>query len=260
MNSIIRQVFRSPVLKSWAAAQTNFIVSGHGARSFSCLSKSLTTPLMFKNQHKIGCQCGCGPRFAHTKSEIELAEFLTDEIANEKQLVNSQLLRELSGFNINYDGSVVKLTKQAGPEKIVITFNVNHTVDSEQSEFEELEEHKQSPAMSSKPNFDVDITKGDVTLGLSCTFLQTPAQEQQYDEVFGIEEITIYQGELKENSYACSGDVLDGDLYNLLLSVLDEKGITNEFVQELANVSTDYEHSSYIKLLESLRAFCGNKK
>lgn len=39
------------------------------------------------------------------------------------------------------------------------------------------------------------------------------------------------------------------------MTMLDEKGISNEFVHKLAEFSTAYEHSSYISLLRDLQKF-----
>lgn len=75
------------------------------------------------------------------------------------------------------------------------------------------------------------------------------------DDVFGIEEISIYKGEFQESSYACSGDVLDGYLYDLLMNLLEEKGVSSDFVIRLSDLSTEYEHSHYVNLLEALKKF-----
>lgn len=76
------------------------------------------------------------------------------------------------------------------------------------------------------------------------------------DDLFGIQELTIYKGEFGgDKVYACSGDVLDGYLYDLLMNFLEEKGISNEFSSKLIALSTDYERSQYINLLESLKTF-----
>lgn len=49
-------------------------------------------------------------------------------------------------------------------------------------------------------------------------------------------------------------------LYDLLMNLLEEKGISNEFVQKLSDFSTSYEHSSYIGLLEGISKFTIDKK
>lgn len=81
----------------------------------------------------------------------------------------------------------------------------------------------------------------------------------ELDDIFGIDEITMYEGEHSESTYAVAGDVLDGYLYDLLMNVLEEKGISNEFVEKLSVFSTNYEHSAYIGLLESLSKFTVGK-
>lgn len=39
------------------------------------------------------------------------------------------------------------------------------------------------------------------------------------------------------------------------MNLLEEKGISNEFVEKLSELSTAYEHSKYIGLLEDLSKF-----
>lgn len=75
------------------------------------------------------------------------------------------------------------------------------------------------------------------------------------EDLFGIQEITIYKGEFNDEVYACSGDVLDGYFYDLLMGLLEEKGVSNSFGTKLIQLSTDYERSEYIKLLNSLKDF-----
>lgn len=176
--------------------------------------------------------------------------------------------------------------------RIVISFNINHTVDTEDDADlpEEGANQDDAAEMRSKPDFEVDITKGDRTLSFSCSFLKAPPVAGEYgiklfekapkyiwiitiitisttlptlnsfaDDVFGIEEFSIFQGEITDKTYACAGDVLDGYLYDLLMNLLEEKGISNEFVNKLSDLSTAYEHSTYINLLESLSKFTAGK-
>lgn len=41
----------------------------------------------------------------------------------------------------------------------------------------------------------------------------------------------------------------------MLYGVLEEKGITNEFVTEMSELFTSYEHASYVGLLRDLKKF-----
>lgn len=75
-------------------------------------------------------------------------------------------------------------------DRIVIKFNVNHTVDSEGEgegdenlEFNNQQQAQQEPPkLLSKPSFEVDIVKNGTTLSLSCTFLPGNAQDGEYGE------------------------------------------------------------------------------
>ena len=140
--------------------------------------------------------------------------------------------------------------------RIVIKFNVNHTVDAEEeADITPDQEKTEFAEMKSKPQFEIDVKKGNKILAFTCSFLQGEAQEGEYNDVFGIDELTIYEGEHSDKVYAVAGDVLDGYLYDLLMNFLEEKGVSNEFAVKLSDFSTAYEHSSYISLLEKLSKF-----
>lgn len=138
---------------------------------------------------------------------------------------------------------------------------MNHTVDTEEEPDVNAEQEKpEFGEMKSKPTFEVDVVKGKKTVSFTCSFLGGEPQEGEYNDVFGIDELTIFEGEHSDKTYAVAGDVLDGYLYDLLMNFLEEKGVSNEFVEKLSEFSTAYEHQSYISLLESLSSFATEAK
>ncbi|CRL01304.1 CLUMA_CG014293, isoform C [Clunio marinus] len=196
------------------------------------------------------------------QSEKELVEFLAEEIVAERKAQKKKTLpSEIDGFKVKLDGADVDFVKDLGNEKVSVSFNVNHTVDTEEEPDINMEQDKpELGEMKSKPSFEVEIQKGNKTLSFSCSFLQGEAQEGEYNDMFGIDEVTIYEGEWNEKVYAVAGDVLDGYLYDLLMNYLEEKGVSNEFAEKLSDFSTGYEHQSYISLLESLSKFAVDSK
>ncbi|XP_073956158.1 complement component 1 Q subcomponent-binding protein, mitochondrial-like isoform X2 [Choristoneura fumiferana] len=211
------------------------------------------------HNHSNTCSCGCGLKALHTKGERELVEFLTEEIVAERKAQKLKTLpTELDGFKVQGSSAEVLLTKALKDEVINVTFNVNHTVDSDDFNESEAQPEKQEfSEMRSKPQFEVDIVRGDTTLGFTCSFLQDQpsASADEYNDIFGIDEVTLYRGEWNDKVYAVAGDVLDGYLYDLLMNLLEEKGISNEFAQKLSDFSTGYEHAAYISLLEGISKF-----
>lgn len=141
-----------------------------------------------------------------------MVEFLTEEILAERKAQKIKTIpTEIDGFKVKLDGSEVELTKQSAGEKIVISFNVNHTVDTEaETEAEPQSEKSDFGEMKSRPQFEVDIVRGQTTLSLTCSFLNEPPQEGEFNDVFGIDEMTIFNGEWNDKVYAVAGDVLDG--------------------------------------------------
>ena len=49
------------------------------------------------------------------------------------------------------------------------------------------------------------------------------------------------------------------NLYDMLLKLLEERGIDGDFVDQLTNFSTSYEHSKYVDVLEQLHDFVATK-
>lgn len=269
--NVLAKVFRLPSVKQFAisVAPNKSIV---GKREFTrtlwhmCRSENNgSQPMMPKELLKpsVSCSCGCaGVKHMHTKGERELVEFLTEEIVAEKKAQKKKTLpAEIDGFKVKLNGADVELTKQTDKEKIVISFNVNHTVDAEdEAEVDTSADKPEFAEMRSKPQFEVDIVKGSQSLSFTCSFLQGEAQEGEYNDVFGIDEVTLFEGEWNDKVYAVAGDVLDGYLYDLLMNYLEEKGISNEFADKLSDFSTAYEHSAYISLLEGISKFTIEKK
>lgn len=258
MNSVVRSAFRISTMRSF-----NPLGRRDFARTFWHMSKPeiiTGTSIKLRNP-SLACSCGCGSKHLHTKGEQQLIEFLKEEIAAEKNVQKGKAIpTEIDGFTVTLNGADVELTKQTDKEKIKISFNINHTVDTDDDaeNFDDTDESAVAE-MKSTPNFEVDIIKGGQTLSFTCSFLKGVASEGEYNDVFGIDEFTIYAGEWTEKNYAVAGDVLDGFLYDLLMNLLEEKGVSNDFVTKLSSLSTNYEQATYIGLLESLSKFTVGK-
>jgi len=194
----------------------------------------------------------------HAKGDKELVTFLKDEIAAETKGLKSSIPKTVGEFQVNPNQAEVNLERKFNGETINVTFNVNHTVDSEVSD-EQPRGEQQEPEgeMRSKPNFDIHIKKDKQTLTFNCSFVreQSADPQEEYHDLFLIEEISLYEGEFNEQTYAVAGDILDGYLYDLFMNMLEDRGITNEFVEKLSDFATDYEHQLYVGMLQNLQTF-----
>ncbi|XP_043486548.1 complement component 1 Q subcomponent-binding protein, mitochondrial [Polistes fuscatus] len=203
-------------------------------------------------------------RNAHTKAEKELVEFLAEEIVAEKKAQKLKTIpTELNGFKVSLDSAEVTLEKKDKGEEIIVSFNINHTVDNNtEPEIDPQSDQADIGEMKSKPSFTVDIIKGNQTLGFTCSFNTEPGAsgaDDSYNDIFGIDEITFYEGEHSDKVYAVAGEIIDGYLYDLLMNYLEEKGISNEFAEKIIELSTNYEHTAYVSLLEGLSKFTSSK-
>jgi len=225
-----------------------------GLRSSPKLTSSVSAPLASRTMPMM--QNILPVRTLASRADSELVEFLSEEIAAETS--NQKAVTEIPGFVSKKEGAELTFTKTHGKEKIVVTLNVNHTVDSSEPD----DGTEEAPEMKSMPNFEVDIAKDDGrTLSFSCSYLspdeETPSSpEEQFDDVFAIDEVTMFDGEeWSEKKYAVAGDILDGNLYDLFMGMLDERGIDKQFAERLSTYCSAYEHGLYIKMLQDLQKF-----
>jgi len=193
---------------------------------------------------------------SNNKRENELTDFLVSEIELEKES-QKQPLPKLPGFTISHDGSDVTLTKKYNNEEITIKANICYSVDAANPDAE-------NGQMVCKPDFAIEIKKGNAILGLNCSYIQEEdnmdeeQRPEKFEDDFQINEISLYEGEFQKSTYAISGDVIDGNLYDLLMNVLEDRGIDQEFAKNLVEYATVYEHGQYVNLLENLKKFFAN--
>ncbi|XP_023331539.1 complement component 1 Q subcomponent-binding protein, mitochondrial [Eurytemora carolleeae] len=210
------------------------------------LSSVLRTPTQFS--------CVVPARAFATKGDAEIVKFLAEEIASEKQ--NQKPLTKLEGWEVKIEGAEVTLTKSAQGEKIIVSLNVNHTVDSAEPD----DGTGEAPEMMSRPNFEVDIVKSNgKTLSFTCTYVHPEEMAQEGEgpeDLFAIEEVTMYEGDkISDKNYAVAGDILDGYLYDLFMQMLEERGVNSEFADNLSEWCSAHEHSQYINLLQEIEKF-----
>jgi len=193
---------------------------------------------------------------ASSKGDADIAKFLQEEIASEK--TNLKQLVKLEGFDVQTEGAEVTLTKNLAGEKVVISLNVNHTVDSAEPD----DGTGEAPEMLSRPNFEVDIVKTNgKTISFSCSYVQpeeeeAPGQEQEFDDIFAIDEVTMFDGEdWNDKKYAVAGDIIDGYLYDLFMNMLEDRGVDNAFAEKLSEYCSAQEHRQYLNLLEGIEKF-----
>lgn len=268
MNSLVRNTLRSSVIRSiLSSSSSNSSTQSNACRSLWNMCNrqneyavSLAVPKI-QNLQIYGCGCY---RDAHTKAEKELVEFLAEEIVAEKKAQKLKTIpTEINGFKVSLDGAEVNLEKKDKDEVIRISFNVNHTVDADaEPEISPENDNADIGEMKSKPSFSVDIVRGNQTLGFTCSFNNEPGAsgaDESYNDIFGIDEITLYEGEHSDKVYAVAGEIIDGYLYDLLMNYLEEKGVSNEFAEKIIELSTSYEHTAYVSLLEGLSKFTSKK-
>jgi len=194
-----------------------------------------------------------------TQGDQELAEFLEQEINLEKEAQVHTVLPRVKGFQTEMTGSEVSLTRQYDGELITVKFNINNTVEDETPP-EVEEQNPQEKDLKSKPKFQVDLNRKGQMLTFLCCFVQeepdSPEQAEQED-AFEIEEFYIHDGSGDDSptQYVASAGIIDGDLYNLFMNMLDDRGISKDFATELIDLSTAHEHKLYIKTLEDIKKF-----
>ncbi|XP_019366867.1 PREDICTED: complement component 1 Q subcomponent-binding protein, mitochondrial, partial [Gavialis gangeticus] len=210
-----------------------------------------------------GLSCGCGS--LHTEGDKAFAEFLKDEIKEEKKIQKHKSLPKISGgWELEVQGTEAKLVRKIPGEKISVTFNINNSIppvtDEEPEEGQKADE--QESELTSAPNFVVEVTKDDTknTLVLDCHFPEdeTGNEGEEESDIFAVQEVSFQptgESDWKETNFTLNTDSLDWALYDHLMDFLADRGVDNTFADELIELSTALEHQEYIKFLEDLKGF-----
>ena len=197
-------------------------------------------------------------RRRHTSQYYQdLASFLREEI--ELELGQQPSMPKLGNFKTSHDGTVVTLTDRQGDEKITISFEVNKSVnvptDGEMGD-------DMDGGIVSYPEFQVSITKpSGRTLTFNCNTDAGSGMEEEDDlqeENFRIESVQAYRAERGldlSTIYEAEAENMDSNLHDMLLDILGEKGIDNEFVDGLIDLSTAVEHRLYVDHLKAMEEF-----
>ncbi|XP_022105090.1 complement component 1 Q subcomponent-binding protein, mitochondrial-like [Acanthaster planci] len=200
------------------------------------------------------CSCGCAGM--HTQGDEELAKFLKEEIQLEKDSRQFPDVPQIGDFQLSQEGAVATLTKKKDGETVKVMFNLNHSVEEEPQE--DKPEEEAASKLRSYPEFTVDITKDtQSTLTISCRFDLNEVEPEgeegpESNDLFMIDEVSIQDGQASESTYRVGSEVMDANLYNFLMNTLEERGITDEFVEKLSDLSSALEHKLYIEFLQKL--------
>ncbi|XP_036612214.1 complement component 1 Q subcomponent-binding protein, mitochondrial-like [Trichosurus vulpecula] len=210
------------------------------------------------------CLCTCGG--LHTEGDKAFAEFLTDEIKEERKIQKHKSLPKTSGdWELGVQGTEAKLVQRLAGERITVTFNINNSIpptfDDEPPEGQKTQE-QQEPELTSTPNFVVEVVKDDTkkALVLDCHYPEDEVGQEEEDEsdIFSIREVSFQpatESDWKDTNYTLNTDSLDWALYEHLMDFLADRGVDNTFADELIELSTALEHQEYINFLEDLKGF-----
>ncbi|XP_052798029.1 complement component 1 Q subcomponent-binding protein, mitochondrial-like isoform X1 [Mya arenaria] len=230
--------------------------------SLSCVSS------VFRSRKHNAATSAVPCRQVQTEADSKLGEFLSEEISREKETV-PEVISKVEGWEVETDGAGVILRKKFNDERfadegVKVEFDVNDSVDSG-SLYDappEAEGGSEVPPMVSRPPFEVEIKKkSGRTLTFMCEFTaQEPPYEGQNEEgiedQFQIVEVRVDQpsetGTI-ENFYSHSSAVMDGNLYEMLMDMLDERGIDDNFINKMVDFATSYEQQQYLNFLQKLR-------
>ncbi|KAL4223046.1 Complement component 1 Q subcomponent-binding protein [Mactra antiquata] len=247
----------SPLCK--AVSAPHIATRGLTLRSFWCATSPSSLVKSSSTSSKHGAPCGCCS--LHTEGDKKLSEFLSNEISSEKEA--EQAVTSIPGWEAKTDGTGVVLTKSFNDESLRVEFDVNNSVDSDEHLYDAGEE--KAPEMIARPPFEVVIQKkSGRKLRFFCEFsIPEPSYddgaipEESIEDQFSIVEVRLDDDKKSgdyDKSYTHSGAVMDGTLYDMLMDMLDERGIDEEFINNLQSYATSYEYKLYVNFLENLQA------
>ncbi|XP_061181537.1 complement component 1 Q subcomponent-binding protein, mitochondrial-like [Saccostrea echinata] len=201
-------------------------------------------------------------RLLYTETDQDMSQHIAKEIENEKKGPSSQATEYLKNWKIVRDGCEVSMSRTEGNETITVEFNVNNATDLVDEGSGDYS--NEMPQMICRPPFIVQIQKqSGMKIRISCQFLNEleadDGDEQDVRDKFEIVHFSVCKGEIMPSTYVCSGETMDGEMYEKLMDMLDERRIDNEFAKELIDFSTSYEHNEYIKFLTTFKSFVDEK-
>lgn len=291
-------------LRSFGAVRA---VSSFGSRTFPPVTKRpgalCYSASVLAARHTGTVLCSVR-RHSHESQSESLSSFLDNEIAMEsaawREREKGRPEPNVTGFDCVYDGALVTLSKRGAgiDEQVTVKFSVSASIDSgEDSEMDEGAEDQEMErpqvGLFSRPDFTVDIRKGNKILSFLCSFISPadlaasqPGDDDVIDalhdgegrardrvsrdaagdvsgrtpvEDFQINEFAIYDADMSNEKhstvYSADCSVIDGELYDRLLEFMEQKGIDDRFAEQLVRLATAHEHNCYVKLLRNVQTF-----
>jgi len=197
--------------------------------------------------------------------------FLKQEIQHEKEA--SSKVPPSMLFEAKVDGTHVRLERELNGEKIVLSFDLNENINQDEggADVDAADSDEEEAFMGkimSYPSFTVEITKkSGHTLKFYCEFNTDLGEDLMSDdgeaekaapEMVHIVNVSVMDtpGKDKEKTIYCAEtENMDSNLYVMLLNMLAERGVDNDFCQWLLDYSTALEQQHYVKFLEDLHGF-----
>lgn len=197
-------------------------------------------------------------------SDKEMAKSLQREIDDEMESFSKEK-SYFDGWEMTKSGADVKITKAFPSDTISVMFNVNNSLADNYDDIEKDE--YDGPPMSSRPPFIVEIAKpSGMKMAIECECFSNKEpmdqidDEMQDDEInagYEISSVQVYRDERLPTNYVCQA--LDRPLHDILMDILMERGIDNEFVDELVDFCTNYEQQLYIDFLVKMKSHLTEK-
>ncbi|ODM88053.1 Conserved regulator of innate immunity protein 3 [Orchesella cincta] len=104
---------------------------------------------------------------------------------------------------LDVDKSEITLTNKVGNEEIIISANVNHSVDGGGGDGDPSMSQKEPPGgIRAKPNFDVEVKKGRLWCSAALPSNEMEGGQEDFEDVFVIGEVSLFDGEAKKTDYA----------------------------------------------------------
>jgi len=189
-------------------------------------------------------------RLSLSKIDADMVNYVEQQIGGEKE----RALSAIKGWStVSVEGSLGVMTKEGtNGEKLTVRLNTNGTM-PQKEEQDELEEAGKE--VLCHPDFEVIIEKGD---GMKCMFfncsVETDVDNGEDVDPFEIHSVSMADKDEKE-PYVLNMDVMEDDFYDGMYSFLEDRGINDEFCEELVSICTDLEANNYRQLLIDMKSF-----
>ncbi|CBY16266.1 unnamed protein product [Oikopleura dioica] len=189
---------------------------------------------------------------ALSRSDSEFLSWVEEQLEHEK----ARNVSDLSGgwSKPKSEGAIGIINREKDGEKVTVRFNLNGSMPTLEEQ-DLMEEKGEEPLCL--PDFEIIVEKtGGKKIWLNC---QYNMDDEAHDDDDAFDIISVMIGDdSAELPYVMNTDSMDASFYDQLMNFIEQRGIDEKFLEDLAVSATDLENNLYRQSLVDMKDFFKN--